>query len=458
MIPDMFRPTSPRGGACWTGALVASLAACGARTPLDDVESSPEDPPPSCEVNDRVVGDGQWLRRLGAFEDQAQIAVADTGDLTLVASVSGTVQLDCVELPALGETDLLLAAFTAAGDVRWAKRLGGPDVDINSVQSGVDADGNLYMVASITRGSLDFGGGPVSAGLVIVSFDDNGSYRWAQSYPHTGSMRVATGTVGSFGSTSAAIVFQDMFSIDGETYDGGFDLASAQLVLRWDPDGNLVLKRYLSPSSAVTVATMASGPDGAWAISARTPDGVFVDVLDGELLRWSFEIGSFPAALLLTPSQVIAGGDNANNLTEPFVEALAIDTGEPRWLSFLDSWRGEDESQWPPYATSIVEVDGSLIVAAPLLGTVDFGSGPFTSAGSFDAMLVRFDAAGQFQTARVVGGPAAESIVDMEATPTGQLAVTLHAPDGLDLGFGAPTLACDGQCDQLYIGVIDPPR
>lgn len=458
MIGDMFRLLARS-----TGALLASLVACGSRTPLDELESQPDDPPPSCEVNDRVAGGGQWLRRVSTLAGGAQLGVSGSGDLTLVASVSGIVKLDCVELPPVGQADLLLAAFTAEGEVRWAKRLGGPGITLDSFQSGVDAEGNLYLVASSrggqTRPPIDVGGGAIPSDVFIASFDENGTYRWAHGYEQTvpQMLSVDAGTVGSLGSSSAAIAFQGDLIVDGETFDGGFDTASAQLVLRWDPAGKIVLTRYLAPDSGVSVATMASGPDGSWAIAARTSNGVFVDVLDEELLRWSFQIGSRPAALLFTSSQLIAGGDNANDLTKPFIEALSIDDGEPRWLTLLDSWRGEDESQWPPYATSIIEADGSLVASAPLLGTVDFGLGPLTSAGSFDAMLVRFDVTGQFQTARVLGGSSAESILDMESAQSGRLAITMHGPDGLDLGFGAPGRACEGPCEQLYVGVIDPP-
>lgn len=436
---------------------ILPLLACGSRTPLDEGEPEPMDPPSTCAINDRVAADGRWLRRVGAA-DASQIGVSEAGNITLVARVRGAIRLDCVDLPALGEEDLLLASFTEEGDVRWAKRLGGAAID--SFQSGVDADGNLYLVASSPHGQLDLGGGPLPAGIVLASFDENGTHRWSVGYEQTAatSLQIRSGTVGSLGDTSAAIAFQGSLEIEGERYEGGLDQQRAQLVLRWDAGGTIVLRRYLPPDAGVTLAAMASGPEGAWALSARTEDGVFVDVLDGELLRWSFEIGSVPAALLFTPTQLIAGGDHQSNLYRPFIEALDVDTGEPRWVSFLLSWRGENESQWPPYATSIVAVDGALVAAAPLLGTVGFADGSEARADGFDALLMRYDDTGMFQTVDVIGGPANQRIDDMEVTPEARLALTMEAPDGLDLGFGSPATACDGACDQLYVALIDAPR
>jgi hypothetical protein len=118
------------------------------------------------------------------------IAIMSNGDFVATGYFFGSMDLGTGTLTAdsPGVTDGWIARFNRAGQVKWAKRFGDSQGDTgNSV--AVDATGNVYLLADIT-GFVDFGGGdiygPGSRDFALVKYDGNGNHIWSHAYGSAG--------------------------------------------------------------------------------------------------------------------------------------------------------------------------------------------------------------------------------------------------------------------------------
>ena len=96
--------------------------------------------------------------------------------------------------------------------------------------------------------------------------------------------------------------------------------------------------------------------------------------------------------------------------------------------------------------------DGSAIVTGRFSGTVDFGSSPLTSSGSYDIYVAKVDASGSFVWATRAGstgsdgGYGVSTLVDGSAIVTGQFKDTV--------AFGSTSLTSAGN-DDIFVAKID---
>lgn len=88
-----------------------------------------------------------------------------------------------------------------------------------------------------------------------------------------------------------------------------------------------------------------------------------------------------------------------------------------------------------------VDASGGVYVVGDFAGTVDFGGGTLTSAGMTDAFLARFTAAGMLDWSRRFGDASGQSASSVAALSTGDLALAGAFAGAIDLGGGALTSA-----------------
>src|ERR1019366_9462075 len=78
-----------------------------------------------------------------------------------------------------------LAKFDATGTLIWSKSIGG-DLDAEANGLAVDAEGSVVVAATTRKAdgvSLDFGAGPVSAGGLVLKYDRNGAIQFQRFFP-----------------------------------------------------------------------------------------------------------------------------------------------------------------------------------------------------------------------------------------------------------------------------------
>ncbi len=91
-------------------------------------------------------------------------------NLIVVGDFSGELLLGGRSVAAQGHSDLFVAQLDRQGRLLWSQVLSGPGTDV-AAKLSVDARNARIAVTGRTEGGLDFGAGPMSEGVFLVTFD-----------------------------------------------------------------------------------------------------------------------------------------------------------------------------------------------------------------------------------------------------------------------------------------------
>jgi hypothetical protein len=449
-----------RGGALVLSALVVS---CGARTALEGAEES-IDPAPDAPCSDEglVSGPEGWARALGLSGSSTSwravdVVVGPEGRISIASLVVGSVTLGCVELEQRGESDVLVASFTAQGDVVFARRFGEPGRWANAAFLGTDAEGNLTIAGSAYGDRpIYFGAEAVDADLFVASFDPAGELRFARGAElEDGELTLTGAGVSALGELTLTASLRGDIDLGAGPIDGSVqDQGSHLLLATWDRDGDLRRAGIHGDGFGFPYA-LAVDHEGYVALSGETEAGQFVALLDesgNELWSRSPEA----ATLAFDSAGALLAGRRGLDTPYPLVTALRTSDGAVLWEAADVTWKGS-EAEWPPYASSIVAIgDGRSTVAASLLGSADMGLGPVASVGGFDALLITLSAGGQVVAQRRIGGVADATVRSIASLGEGRLVVAMVAQQPQDLGLGPLPTAC-ALCEHAIIAVLNAP-
>jgi len=108
---------------------------------------------------------------------------------------------------------------------------------------------------------------------------------------------------------------------------------------------------------------------------------------------------------------------------------------DPGGLYIWSSRFGDSDVQ---YATGVAaaESSGNVMVAGDFLGSVDFGGGPLTSAGARDVFLVKFGPTGTHYWSKRFGDAANQYTAGIAVDPVGNVAIAGTNEGTIDLGGG----------------------
>ncbi|NUO50881.1 MAG: hypothetical protein HOV80_18670 [Polyangiaceae bacterium] len=443
-------------------SLVLALAGCGARSTLEEVDS---DETPACTKDERIQGDGEWLRGLGPGKG-AELARSANGRLVAAWRTGDQVTLDCEELEPIGDSDLVVASFEPTGEVAWAHRIGVSGMDSHGVRGigmhhlGVDDDGNVFIAGLGPHGNkLDALGTTIDSELFVLSFDAAGALRWAHGYARDadGHVSLDAATVSPEGELTIAYTFQNRLQLDEWPVDGGHGGEMARALITWDPKGAVIRS---SRSEGRSFGGLRAGPDGLLAVAWQFPDRTGeLELLQGSTSLWSEKMWSVPWALWFRTSELVASSSPVPPAERTWLMGLDVGAGGIRWSSAFDEWNGK-QGEFPPWASHLVDVDDGMVVAVPLLGSVDLGDQTFSSAGSFDAVLMHVEEGGLPRGFRKIGAAGEEVVTGLVSADAGRVGLMLQSDAPVDLGFGAPPSACNAasaSCRMLTLAVIEAP-
>jgi hypothetical protein len=131
------------------------------------------------------------------------IAADAAGDVYVAGTFSGSAILGSVSLSAQGPYDFFLAKYSAAGNLLWARDIGGAQSYTFANALAVDSSGNVYVTGSFNQTAhfdpTSSAGDRTSPGanedLFVAKYDSNGQYVWADSAVLD--QRVSSATVGN---------------------------------------------------------------------------------------------------------------------------------------------------------------------------------------------------------------------------------------------------------------------
>jgi hypothetical protein len=399
------------GGAADLGSTVVAQAEAAV-----GVGVGPSLPPPPIPT--------AWDVHYGDAADQtvSAAAVDDAGDIALVGTVEGAIDLGNITWPgSTTDTDVVVARIASNGQTQWSRRYG------DSCDQHGGAVANLpagsVLLAGDFCGKMSFGktavetmGGEVD--LFVAVIDALGEDVYSRSFGGKGAQIARAAAVDVQGNTVVVGSFDQAFDDgSGEAPSAGKDDI---FVLALDPGGNVLWsQRFGGPESDLARAV---------AIDSKG------NVLIGGSFRGSLDFGGGP--LTAPPGHPSA-----------FVVELDA-AGKHLWSQTFSS----DDAVINSVA---FRNDGPIALTGSFAGSIDLGSGPVATQGGNDAFAATLDDAGKVIWGRVFGTPKSESGSGVAFWANGLLALSITSEGGVDFGTLSGTVSFEEGPHTVYVTTLD---
>ncbi|HEU4726496.1 MAG TPA: hypothetical protein VFT22_01345, partial [Kofleriaceae bacterium] len=190
---------------------------------------------------DAATGAVAWKRALDATEWSVIAALAAAPDGVIVGgSFSGTLRIGDKVVSSGGRTDGFVARLTAAGELAWVVRVGGPGAD--AVQGVATAGARIAIAGTFAAGAdllgarlPPFDERSIAADGFVAELDPTGARRWVDTFGGRHDETVAGVAIDARGRIAVAGTIRETVHV------GGADLvvngAADGLVAWWAPDG-----------------------------------------------------------------------------------------------------------------------------------------------------------------------------------------------------------------------------
>jgi Beta-propeller repeat len=329
-------------------------------------------PPPTPTPTPPPTGGGAyaWSTHFGgatAGVDSAKptgIVVDSAGASFVLGTLNGTVNFGGGSLTSAGGGDVYLVKYSSSGSHLWSRRFGGTQ---NEVPKGIAVDtGGNVLITGYFRGSVDFGGGALSAGTSAAGF----LAKYSSSGAHVWSRRLSSGDVTDEGTavgTDGAGNVLVAAGFFGTVNFGGGALTSAGsediALLKYNSAGTFLWSKRIGGSGdEITMSLSADRTTGEFLIA-----GYFAGTVD-------FGGGRLTSA-------------GANDVFVARYDASGVHQWSRRWGSNYDD------------KAFSCDLDGlgNAVVTGVFTSNVDFGGGTISNVGgtgSGDIFLVKLSSAG----------------------------------------------------------------
>lgn len=309
------------------------------------------------DPNGEYLWSKQFTNQALTFQPPA-VAFDPSGNVLVLGSLQGMMDIDGNTLASAGGTDVFLAKYDAAGNPLWSKRFGDAAEQLSS-DIAVDAANNIVITGSFD-GTVDFGDSPLvstsSADMFLAKLDPAGSAFWSKHF------------VSAFGSplgTRLPVAADDAGNI---ILSGPFagDIAFGGAVLSSKGYTDIFLARLNGAGNHIYSMSFGDADN-------QQPRDIAVDGAGSIVLT-----GYFLGTLGFGGGQLASAGGS-----DGFVAKLGAD-GNHLWsMRFGDVTNDDGHS----VAT---DINGNVILTGEFTGTVDFGNGPLVSEGAQDIFLAKF--------------------------------------------------------------------
>ncbi len=390
-----------------------------------------------------------------------------------------SVDLGTGSLTSAGMGDIFVAEYRSDGTPLWSKRIGSTGDDRGKAVA-VDGSGNVY-VTGFFRGTVDFGGGPVSSATnatnaFLVKYSSGGAHLWSK--------RLSTAS-GLDDGTSLAVDGQGNVIVGGTLYQtsdfGGGPLTSAGggdiYLVKLTPAGAHVWSRRMGSTADdwvngvavdgqgnVTATGYFNGSvnfGGATLTSAGGKDIYLAQYSSAGAHLWSRQFGG--AADDIARSVAVDGSGNiviTGNFASSTVDfgggALANSAGADIFLAKYTSngahlWSkrfGGGLSLAENGTAVATDASGNILLTGSVVDTIDFGGGPLAGDGYYDIFVAKFAATGTHVWSKRTGNGSGD---DVAADPAGNVILSGDFTGTTPVNFGGGTLSSPGGTDAFLV-------
>jgi hypothetical protein len=393
-----------------------------------------------CFIAVTVIANGQsiifqWAKSFVSqtigTDEGLSIAQDPSGNILVAGAMRSDIDFDpgpgSYVLNSFSAEDIFITKLDPVGNLLWAKQIVANGWD-EAHDVATDAAGNVYVTGRFAHGTgVDFDPGPgvfllTSSNATIESYilklDPDGNFLWAQKIGGNG---------GDYGFGIA---------IDG---DGNILLGGAFLgTVDFDPGAGVF---NLTPAGGQSVYVLKLDANGnfIWAKdlgSASFCYGLTVDNNNNVITCGYFSgVGDFD------PGAAVFNLTAAAN-TDMFISKLDVN-GNFVWAKRIGGPVND-----AAYGALATDATGNVFMATPFVGTLDVDPGPavfnLTSSGSYDAMIVKLTAAGDFAWGKKWGASGGDEAYALDTDTDGNVYVAGHCSGTLDFDTGPAEFFLNG--------------
>jgi hypothetical protein len=409
------------------------------------------------------------------------VAVDGRGEIAMAGYFQNNVNLGTGTVSSAGLSDVFVAKYNSQGVPMWVRRAGSTQDD-RAKAVAVDASGNV-LVTGLFYGTVDFGGGSVSAApnassCFVAKYSSSGAHLWSKRLSSASGldegMAIAVDSAGNV-------------LVGGMLYQtsnfGGANLASAGsadvFVVKLSPDGSHIWSRRGGGSGedfvfglavdgngnpAITGHSTATADFGGGNLSGAGGKDIFVAHYAGAngTHNWSRRVGgsandvgrgiSIDAAgdvvvtgNFMSSSVNFGSGAMANSGGADIFLAKYSSDGTARWSKRFGGSLSLEEKAFGVATDSA----GSIVVTGSVVDAIDFGGGALGGDGYYDIFVAKFGSAGTHAWSKRTGAGAGTAIATEDST--GNVVVTGYFTGNTVVNFGGANLSSPGGSDAFLV-------
>jgi len=394
------------------------------------------------------------------------VAADDSGNLRLTGNFSNSADFGGGARSGSIDNNLFVLALAADGTHQWDRTWAMGSMEGRAI--AVDAVGNVF-IAGLVQGIVDLGGGTrivrgAVRGVFVLSLDRMGNYRWDHVFDadaQRSTLGVTTDDAGNVyvtGDFARATDFGGGPRISAGRQDIFVLSLDSRGAFRWDHTYGAELI-----DTGASIAVSASGTVfvtgrfqnavdfGSGLRTSATPSfNIFVLALDSDGTHlWDRTVGGTHHD---EGTAVAADTSGGALVTGRFNDTVDFGGG-PRtvlgmWQAFILALGPDGTYRWDRHfeggsrswgRTIAVGPAGNVYAAGSIDGPYDLGGGERASAGNDDIFVLGLDADGSHLWDRVFGSPANDEGLAIAVTGGTDMVVTGQLAGTLDFGGGPHT-------------------